>query len=160
MRVNAILIGAVLIVSAAFPIAAQKPTIFDVSNVVVGASRIETRHFFAEGKWSDAGRDVGIDSTHIDCYKSLGFCEVANAYMLDGQAQGDLFSYDVLRWKEKEMIAVDSTPICVVNTLRADFVAKSVTLNSIEKSAGKDALCKQFGAGDNKTAFLLEVLTT
>lgn len=140
------LIGAVLTVSAAFPIAAQKPTIFDVSDVVVGASRIETRYLFAEGKWSDTGDDVGIDSTDIDCYKSLGICEVANAYIVGGQAQGGLFSYDILRWDDKEMIAVDSSAICEVNTLRVDFVAKGVTRSSkLRKVQAKIHYAKSLG---------------
>jgi hypothetical protein len=37
----------------AIPVAAQKPIIFDVSDVVVGAQRIPTLYLYAEGKWSD-----------------------------------------------------------------------------------------------------------
>jgi hypothetical protein len=67
-----------LLLLGALPCAAQKPLIFDVSTVVVGSQRLETLWAFAEGKWSDAGPNVGINSTDIHCYKRFGFCEVAN----------------------------------------------------------------------------------
>jgi hypothetical protein len=69
-----------VVLALAIPVAAQTPTIFDVSNVVVGANKIPTLYLFAEGKWSDAGENDGAASTQIFCYKSLGFCEVANAH--------------------------------------------------------------------------------
>jgi hypothetical protein len=134
---------------------AQTPTIFDVSDVVIGASRIETRYLFAEGKWSDAGDDDAINSTDIQCYKRLGFCNVASAHMLAGQAQVNLFSYDILRWDDKEMIAVDSSPICVVNTLRADLSSKRFTLSTANKGASAP-LCKTL-VGTPQTAFLLGI---
>jgi hypothetical protein len=48
---------------------AQTPMIFDVSDVVVGAKRIDTRYFLATGKWSDGGKDVGVQSVWINCYQ-------------------------------------------------------------------------------------------
>jgi hypothetical protein len=132
---------------------AQTPTIFDVSDVVVGASRIETRYLFAEGKWSDSGGDDASDSTNIQCYKRLGFCDVASAHMLGGQAHVSLFAYDILRWDDKEMIAVDSSPVCVVNTLRADLISKRITLSTTDKDAS-NRLCKTM-IGTPQTAFLL-----
>src|SRR5258708_5518866 len=68
-----------LLMLGALPCVAQQPLIFDVSTVVVGSQRLETLWAFAEGKWSDAGSDVGINSTDIHCYKRFGFCEVATA---------------------------------------------------------------------------------
>jgi hypothetical protein len=44
---------------------AQKPTIFDVADVVVGASKIETRYFLAIGKWSDSDENLGPYSVEI-----------------------------------------------------------------------------------------------
>ena len=59
---------------------AQKPVVYDVSNVVVGAQRIPTLALFASGKWSTAGESTGTLSAEIHCYKSLGFCDVADAF--------------------------------------------------------------------------------
>src|ERR1035437_2012873 len=73
-----ILFGCFVLVLA-IPVAAQKPIIFDVSNVVMGAQRIPTLWLFAEGQWSDAGDHIAPDSTQIFCYKSLAFCDVASA---------------------------------------------------------------------------------
>jgi hypothetical protein len=118
-----------LLLLGALPCAGQKPSIFDVSTVVVGSQRLETLYTYAAGKWSDAGPDVGMISTEIHCYKRFGFCEVANAStspLTRGLASVSLTSFDILRWDASEMIAVDSSPICVVNTLRFDFVAKKV----------------------------------
>ncbi|MBZ5679036.1 MAG: hypothetical protein LAO24_02905 [Acidobacteriia bacterium] len=137
---------------AAVPAAAQEPEILDVSDVVVGSQRLETRYAFALGKWSDAGKDVGTNSTQIHCYKSFGFCEVARAYSMGAQAWVSLDSFDVLRWDDKEMIAVDSSPICLVSNLRFDFVAKKVSLSSTSKGETKDKICASVDT--LKTAFL------
>jgi hypothetical protein len=124
------------------PAAAQKPIIFDVSDVVVGAQRIPTLYLFAEGKWSDSGEHIGAASTQIQCYKSLGFCDVANAFETFSEANVDLTAFDILRWDSKEIIAVDSTPICIANTLRVDLVTKRITLSSSDKGVTKDPFCK------------------
>jgi hypothetical protein len=136
------LLTAFVAFTLATPLTAQKPIIFDVSDVVVGAPRIKTLYLFAEGKWSDAGEHVGGTSTQIQCYKSLGFCDVANAHETFGEANVDLTSFDILRWDSKEIIAVDSSPICIVNTLRVDLVIKRITLSSSDKGATKDPFCK------------------
>jgi len=124
----------------------------DVSDVVAGAQKLETRYAYAVGKWSDAGKDAGTNSTEIHCYKRFGFCEVANAYSLGTQAWVNLGSFDILRWDDKEMLAVDSSPICLVNNLRIDFVARKVSLSSTSKGETKDKLCD--AADAQKTAFL------
>jgi hypothetical protein len=136
----------VLVALAVFVLAihgvAQKPTIFDVSDVVVGTQKIQTRYFYAAGKWSDAGDHIGPLSTEIQCYKSLGFCSVANASAMDGNANVSLDSFDILRWNNLEIIAVDSSPICTVDTIRVDFATKRVTLSSSDKGVTKDPFCK------------------
>lgn len=73
--------------------------------------------------------------------------------MLDGQAMVDLDSFDILRWDNKEIIAVDSSFICEVDTLRVDLITKQVTLSSASKGASEDPLCK--GSDKLPTAFLL-----
>jgi hypothetical protein len=53
------------------------------------------------------------------------------------------------------MIAVDSSAICVVNTIRADFIAKTITISSGKKAtklADEDPFCKD---ADQSTAFLV-----
>ena len=107
----------------------------------MGAQRIPTLWLFAEGKWSDAGDHIGPASTQIQCYKSFGFCDVANAFETFGVAGVNLTSFDILRWDSKEIIAVDSSPICIVNTLRADLILKRVTLSSSDKGVKTD-FCK------------------
>ena len=136
------LLFACVVFALAVPVAAQKPTIFDVSNVVVGAQKIETLYLYAAGKWSDAGDHIGPLSTEIQCYKSLGFCNVANAFTTTGEANVSLDSFDILRWDSQEMIAVDSSAICIVSTIRADFVTKRITLSSSDKGVTKDPFCK------------------
>jgi hypothetical protein len=130
-----------IVLALAIPVAAQTPIIFDVSNVVMGAQKTPTLWFFAEGKWSDAGEHVGPASTQIQCYKSLGFCDVANAFETFGVAGVNLTSFDILRWDSKEIIAVDSSPICIANTLRVDLISKRVTLSSSDKGVKMDP-CK------------------
>ena len=53
-----------------------------------------------------------------------------------------LDSFDILRWDSQEMIAVDSSALCIVSTLRVDLVTKRVTLSSSDKGVTKDPLCK------------------
>jgi hypothetical protein len=138
---------------------AQKhPEIFDVSDVVIGTHRLPTRYLYAAGAWSDASEMESALSVQIECYKRIDFCNVAGA---NGYGGGPgsvgvmLDSFDILRWDEQEMIAVDSSPICVVNTIRADFVAKTITISSAKKAtklADKDPFCKVV---DQSTASLV-----
>ena len=143
-----------LLLLGVFPCAAQKPLILDVSTVVVGSQRLETLYAYAMGKWSDAGDRVGINSTEIHCYKRFGFCEVAGASTSFGLASVSLTSFDILRWDASEMIAVDSSPICVVNTLRFDFRAKNVSLSSASKGEQRDKFCTDLAPSATATAFL------
>jgi hypothetical protein len=147
-----LLLFACIAFALGLPAAAQKPTIFNVSDVVVGAQRISTLYLYAAGKWSDAGDHIGPLSTEIQCYKSLGLCNVANALTSFGEANVSLDGFDILRWDSREIIAVDSSPICIVNTLRVDFVTKRITLSSSDKGVTKDSLCK--GSDKLSTAVL------
>jgi hypothetical protein len=143
-----------LLLLGALPCVAQQPLIFDVSTVVVGSQKLETLWAYAEGKWSDAGPDVEINSTEIHCYKRFGFCEVASASSSSKLASVSLSSFDVLRWDTSEMIAIDSSPICLVNTLRFDFAAKKVSISSASKGETRDKLCKDLPLAATATAFL------
>lgn len=135
------------------PVAAQTPTIFDISDVVVGTQRTPTLYFFAVGWWSDADEHVGAQSTEIQCYKALGFCDVASADWDGADAAVNLTTFDILRWNDQEIVAVDSSPVCVVNTLRADLSTKRVTLSTSDKGMSGNPVCKM--AEKLPTAFLL-----
>lgn len=152
-RFNLALCAAVLAALLTAPVFAQeqKPVIFDVAEVVAGAQRTETLYAYAMGKWSDADEHLAIASTEIHCYERFGFCEEGDATYFGGQAGVTVTSLDILRWDKRELIAVDSTPICVVNTLRFDFVAKKVTVTMALKGETKDKFCKDVKAA---TAFL------
>jgi hypothetical protein len=133
----------------------QTPTIFDVSDVVVGAQKLDTLWFYAQGKWSDADGKAAANSTEIHCYKRFSFCEIANAMFLFEQASVSLDSFDILRWDSRELLAVDSSPICAVNNLRVDFVKKQVSISSTSKNVVTDPLCKAADKTGMPTAFLL-----
>lgn len=143
-----------LLLLGVLPCAAQQPLIFDVSTVVIGSQKLETLWAYAEGKWSDAGPDIGKDSTEIHCYKRFGFCEVASASSSIRLASVSLSTFDILRWDTSEMIAVDSSPICLVNTLRFDFAAKKVSISSASKGEIRDMFCKALTPSMMATAFL------
>jgi hypothetical protein len=138
---------------------AQKhPEIFDVSDVTFGAQRLPTHYLYAAGAWSDASEMENALSVQIECYKRVSHCSVARAVVV-GQGPGSvgvvLDGFDILRWDERELIAVDSSAICVVNTIRADLIAKTVTISSAKKAtevAEKDPFCKDV---DQSTAFLV-----
>jgi hypothetical protein len=129
----------------------QTPEILSVSQVVAGAQRTKTLYALTMGKWSDADDHLAVQSTEIHCYERFGFCEEADALYVGGQAGVNLNSFDILRWDKQELIAVDSSPICVVNTLRFDFAAKKVTITMSLKGETKDPFCKDMKA---TTAFL------
>jgi hypothetical protein len=151
---GAIIACALLTLLKALPCVAQQPLIFDVSTVVVGSQRLETLWVFAEGSWTDAGPDVGINSTDIHCYKRFGFCEVATASSFSRLASVSLSTFDILRWEANEMIAVDNSPTCVVNTLRFDFAAKKVSLSSTSKGETQYKFCKDLTPSMIATVFL------
>ncbi len=129
---------------------AQKPMLFDVSRVLVGAKRIPTLYFLADGRWSDAGDHVGLLSTEIKCYKAFGFCDVANAHWVISQAGVTLRTFEIIRWDNTEIIAVDNSPACVTETLRADLNAKRVSLSSTDtcKVTHKIPTAKLLGGED------------
>jgi len=133
--------------------AAQTPVLYDVGNVVVGAKRIPTEYLLAEGQWSDAGEHIGLLSTQIHCYKQLGFCSLADADWDGTGAIANLVDFDILRWNVDEIIAVDSSPDCAVNTIRVDLKEKRVTMSSAEKGKSNDAICKKLAT--SRTAVLL-----
>jgi hypothetical protein len=143
-----------IVLVGALPCMAQHPLILDVSTAVAGSERLETQYAVAMGKWSDAGDNVGLNSTEIHCYKRFGFCEVATASASFGLASVSLTSFDILRWDTGEMIAVDSSPTCVVNTLRFDFAAKNVSISSTSKGETRDEFCKDLTPSMTATAFL------
>ena len=120
----------------------QTPEIFFVSFGPVGAQKTETLYAHAMGKWSNADDHLAVWSTEIDCYEHFGFCEEADATYFFGEAGATLNSFDILRWDKRELIAVDSSPICVVNTLRFDFAAKKVSMTMALKGETKDPFCK------------------
>jgi len=124
----------------------QTPEILSVNEVVAGAQRTETWYVHAMGKWSDSGDHLAVWSTEINCYERFGFCEEADATYVGGQAGATLDSFDILRWDKRELIAVDSSPICVVNTLRFDFAAKKVTLTMALKGETEDPFCADIKA--------------
>ena len=149
-------LGCVLTLAAPL-LMAQEPEILNVSSVVVGSQRLETLWAYAMGKWSDAGEDVGTNSTQIQCYKRFGLCEAASAYSMAGQAWVNLDTFDILRWDDREMISVDSSPACTVNTLRFDFVSKKVSISSASKGETRNGLCKEIISATAHTAFLIGV---
>jgi hypothetical protein len=130
----------------------QKPMVLDESTVVAGTQRTPTQYLYAMGKWSDATDAALSNSTQIHCYQAFGFCEVASADSVGGGVYVRLDTFDILRWDRNELIAVDSSPICVANTLRIDFRAKNVALSSTSKGETRDPMCKE--AEKTPTAFL------
>lgn len=136
----------VLIVSSVGLAQGQTPEIMDVSDVIVGAQKLDTTYLLAIGQWSDSSDATSVYSTEIHCYKRFGFCEVASADSDSSGGPASVFmsmeSFDIVRWDEREMIAIQSSPICLVNTLRADFVKHKVTLSSTSKGETKDKMCK------------------
>jgi hypothetical protein len=93
-------------------------------------------------------------STDIHCYKRFGFCEVASASTSVRLASVSLSMFDIRRWDTSEMIAVDSSLICLVNTLRFDFAAKKVSISSTSKGETRDRFCKDLTPSMAATAFL------
>ena len=129
----------------------ETPEILSVDHVVAGAQRITTLYAHAMGKWSDADKHLAVMSTEIHCYERFGLCEEADATYSGGSAGTSLSTFDILRWNGEELIAVDSSPICVVNTLRFDFKAKKVGITMASKGDTRDSHCKDVKA---TTAFL------
>ena len=144
------------LIGTLLPAMSQTPVIFDANtDVTLGAKKIATTWVYAVGKWSNTDKQTGGSSTQIECYKRLGYCVVASAFTVFGTAELDMNDYDVLRWDTKEMIAVDSSPICVVITLRMDFANKKVSISRTSKGETKDKTCVEMESTLASTAFLI-----
>jgi hypothetical protein len=148
-RIHFTLIAVVFLTSIA---TAQTPYKFTVAEVAVGSRHIKMLYLYASGKWSVAGPDIAATSTYIHCYEKLWICEDADAYSVGGKASASLTTYDIVHWDNREMIAVDSSPACVVNMLRVDFAAKKVSLSSNAKDT-QDKACENLTLPP--TAFLI-----
>ena len=129
----------ILLIAASLSAQEQTPEVFGTpSTVVVGTQKIETVYTWAQGKWSNAGDLQGTNSTIIHCYQRFGFCEEAEGYSFGGKAWVNLTTLDVLRWDDEELIAVDSSPVCAVDTIRFDFHTKQVSYTVTAKGVTKD----------------------
>jgi hypothetical protein len=114
------------------PLTAQTPAAFDVSSTVVGTHRTPTPYFHAIGKWSDAGEHVGQLSTEVQCYEALGFCEVADARWSSNSAFVTLRTFDIHSWNSAEIIAIDRSALCEMDTIRAELTKKRVIISSVD----------------------------
>ena len=137
--------------------AAQSPEIFYVSDEVVGEQRLDTVYFFALGKWSNAVDAAEVNSTQIDCYKRFGFCSVSSASSMHGKAFVSVDEYDILSWDSRELLAVDTSPICQTNNIHVDFAKRQVSVSPTSKHVTNDPLC-QIADKHMATAFLLGIL--
>jgi len=142
----------ILLGTMTVPVAAQSqtPRRFDVRSVTVGAQRTETLWAHALGKWWSTGDELVSGSAEIMCYKRFGFCVEASAWC-QGLPEAVLSTFEILRWDASELIAVDSSPACVVNTLRFNFATKKVSVTSGLRDEANDLLCKGYKP---MTAFL------
>ena len=132
------------VLACSVPASAQKPIVYDVAKVVVGTQRIPTLQLLAAGKWSNAGDSAGMLSVEIHCYKSLGFCEVANTFPSGDEANVALDSFDIRRWDSHEMIAVSGPDICgAVSIIRVDLAKKRVTRTFSDKGVTEGPVCKK-----------------
>jgi hypothetical protein len=159
MKMAKVMLSILVTLVLALNVHAQKhPQILDVSEVTIGAKRLPTKYLYAVGVWSDAPEAANGMSTQIECYKVVDHCVVVSVIIVGTGSYSvgtALDGFDILRWDDKELIAVDSSPICVVNTIRADFVSKTVTISSSKKAteqADKDTFCK---FADESTAVLV-----
>src|SRR5215831_294475 len=121
-----------LIFGFVIPSAAQAPAAFDVSSVIVGKQRTPTLYFHAVGKRSDAGEHVGLLSTEIQCYEALGFCEVADARWSSNSAFVALRTFEIHAWNSAEIIAVDRSAVCEIDTIRAELTKERVIISSVD----------------------------
>jgi hypothetical protein len=153
MKLTIMLLLFLLVGSAA----AQSPEIFYVSDAVVGAQRLDTLSFVALGKWSNAVDAAEVNSTQIDCYKRFGLCTVSSASSMHGKAFVSVDEYDILSWDSRELLAVDTSPVCQTNNIDVDFGKRRVSISPTSKHVTNDPLC-QIADKHMGTAFLLGIL--
>jgi hypothetical protein len=127
------------------PEAGPHPEIFWVDKVTVGTNRILTLAFSATGKWwpdtdsidPKASAQTGPLSAEIRCFKDFAFCERVGAVVAVGPPMTVVVveDFDILRWNDKEIIAVDNEETCDVLTLRVEIPTKRVSLDRVPKGS-------------------------
>jgi hypothetical protein len=143
----------------------QSPLSFDVANVMVGSKGIATTTLNAVGRWSPDEESMGSSflgpmSAEVRCFKTFGFCERIGAIVTSGSSSATVLvvqDFDVVRWDDKEILAVDDTAPCVTNTLRVNFGAKTVEQSRALKTSVKDRSCRKFSHIDEWTTFLVGI---
>ena len=139
----------------------QSPLIFVVNKALIGST--PTLTFDAVGRWSPDKESsgsplIGPMSARVRCFKSLGFCERVGVVVAAGPVTGALLQdFNITKWDDHEITAVDNTAPCVVSTLRIKFRVKTVAQDKKLKSPGNDPSCKEFTHLDEGTSFLVGI---
>jgi hypothetical protein len=157
LRFDPIPVLLLILTALSLPGIADGPVIYSVGPEVVGTGNLPTLYAFAIGRWSNPRPKAGRRSTEIHCYKRFSFCEVADSRINDdAQAAVTLETFNIVRWDEHEMIAVDSDSLaaaCAVKTLRFDFLNTQVSLGATSKGLEGNIFCE--GVDIAVTSFLI-----
>ena len=143
----------------------QSPLSFDVANVAVGPKGIATTTLDAVGRWSpdeESGGSplLGPMSAEVRCFKTFRFCERLGAIVASVSSSTTVLvvqDFEIARWDNKEILAIDDTAPCVTSTLRINFMAKTVEQSRALKTSTKDRSCKEFSHLDEWTTFLVGI---
>jgi len=143
----------------------QSPLSFDVANVVVGSKGTATTTLDAVGRWSpdeESGGSplLGPMSAEVRCFKTFRFCERLGAIVASASSSTTVLvvqDFEIARWDDKEILAIDDTAPCVTSALRVNFMAKTVQQSRALKTSAKDRSCKEFSHLDEWTTFLVGI---
>jgi hypothetical protein len=116
--------------------------------------------FTAVGKWTspnDATDKPFPAEVQIDCFDSS--CIVATAEYYMGHPHVSIQYLQVLKWDKNGIVAVDSSPTCMTNTILINFADRSISLSaSLKKMDSKlKSACAFFGAKNSQSfSFVLK----
>jgi hypothetical protein len=94
---------------------------------------------FAKGKWkpsSGQNQSTRNMAVEIQCDKQTNTCTEAQAKIVAGEPDVEMFTYDVVRW-DKDGIIAENSAICMTNQLNINFQSQSVIVIDAPKKDAK-----------------------
>lgn len=103
----------------------------------------------AKGKWKLVSGQKEDEppaelTVEIDCSRHTRICTEAQAKIVAGKPDVDIFYYDVSIWDQNGVSARETEPICVTSQLSINFQSQSVTVidEPKEGAVGYKGACK------------------
>ncbi|TFU06157.1 hypothetical protein EUV02_03855 [Polymorphobacter arshaanensis] len=141
-RILLVTIGWLTLMAAYFSVSGllqQAATPPYMSAKIFGANMWDRGYFYTEGSFNNDsaisdGDQLPPQTIRIVCVQLEMVCTLATAEVSDNFLSLDMTRYDITTWDDKQITVVDTTPLCVTQTMIIDRAAETFTMIVRRKS--------------------------